>query len=118
MNVREVISEAQGKSLIKIRVFADLKLSKINREFQLKWGLQYFNYIQTKVCLGSILTKMLLNVDFNVLRSKCKPLSEGDNGSFPVRKIGNWLISAAAPYKANFDRRLLATLQFKIPPSE
>jgi hypothetical protein len=85
MNVREVLSEAQAKSHIKISVFAALNMSKINREFQLKRGLQYCNYIHINVCIGSIMAKILLNVDFNVLRSKCKPLSEGDNESFPVR---------------------------------
>jgi hypothetical protein len=66
MNVRAVISEAQDISHIKISEFSALKMSKINREFQLKWGLQYCNYIQTQVCLGNILAKILLNVNFNL----------------------------------------------------
>jgi hypothetical protein len=66
MNVRAVISEAQARSRIKISVFAALKIPKINRAFHLKWGRQYCNNIHTNVCLGSILAKIILNVDFNV----------------------------------------------------
>jgi hypothetical protein len=66
MNVRAVISEAEARGRIKISVFAALKISKINREFQLKWGLQNCNYIQTNFCLGGILAKILLKVVFNL----------------------------------------------------
>jgi hypothetical protein len=64
INICAAISETQARSHIKISVFAVLKISNINREFQLKWGLQYCNCNQTKVCLGSILAKNALKREF------------------------------------------------------